>query len=110
MKPPPVVHDQRPMLWATGGIFGAVGLILAFADHPLVPLTHVFQIIPLGIGGAIGAALLRERYGRRWIWAYPVFMVWLLYTVVTTQTSASIFLLASGVYSLTRAILQTVDE
>ncbi len=109
MKPPPVKYDQRPMFWATGGIFGGVGLLLAFVDHPLVPLSHVFHLIPIGIGGAIGAALLRERYGPLATIAYVLLGIWLLYAVITNQTSGSILLLSSGVYSLTRAVAQTVE-
>lgn len=111
MKPlPPPTYDPRPMLWGTGGVFGAAGLLLAFLDHPLVPLSHVFHLIPIGIGGAIGAAILRERYGPWGTAAYVLLGVWLLYAVITSQTSGSILLLSSGVYSLTRAVVQTAAE
>jgi hypothetical protein len=107
---PPIAYDQRPMLWTTGAIFGAVGVILAIIDHPFVPLSHVFHIIPIALGGAVGAAVLREKYGPPWIAAYVVLTLWLAYTVIANKTSVAPVFLAAGLFPLVRAILQTVAE
>jgi len=108
MNPPPVI-DERPRLWTTGAIFGSMGLLLAIVDHPLVPLSYVFHLVPIGIGGAVGTAVLREKYGRPWIAAYALLILWLAYATISAQTSVAPVFLASGVFSLTRAIMKTVD-
>ena len=108
MRPlPPPRYDARPALWATGGIFGLAGLAMVVFDHSLVPLSHEFGLIPLGLGGAVGAALLRERYGPRLVWVYVLFMTWFAYAVVMDQTAFGIVFLAMGLFSLTRAVVQT---
>ena len=96
------------MLWATGGIFGVAGILVALTDHPLVPLSHVFGMLPLGLGGAIGAAILRERYGPRASVAFVLVILYLLWQVAVSETTIAPVLLAAGLFSLTRAIVRTV--
>lgn len=113
MKPPVLgpetPHDPRPALWTTGAIFGVAGLVVAVVDNPLVPLSYVFHLIPIGLGGALGAALLRERYGPRLTVVYGLLMAWLVFAVLTDKTSVAPVFLAASVYSLARAILRTVE-
>ena len=106
---PPVVGDERPRLWTTGGIFTVLGLLLAIVDHPLVPLSYVFHLIPIAIGGAVATAILRERFGRPWVAVYALLVAWLAYSTIANQTSVAPVFLASGVFSLVRAIMKTVD-
>ncbi|RYG22037.1 hypothetical protein EON82_17835 [bacterium] len=106
---PPVVHDERPRLWTTGAIFGVAGILLAIVEHPLVPLSYVFHLIPIAIGGAVGTAVLREKYGPKAIAAYALFILWLAAATIAHQTSVAPVFLAAGVFSLTRAIMKTVD-
>jgi len=98
------------MLWTTGAIFAASGLAVLLIDNPLVPLSHEFQLIPIGLGGAVGTAILREKLGPRWVWAYTVFILWYAYAVVMDKTSIGVVFVASGLFSLTRAIVQTATE
>ncbi len=114
MKPPvlgagPPV-DPRPDLWTTGAIFGVSGLGVLLLDNPLVPLSHEFQLVPLGLGGAVGAALLRERFGPRGIAGYVLLMAWLVWQVLSVQTTGGIVLLTVAVFSLTRALVRTFGE
>lgn len=108
LPPPGHRPDPRPAFWTTGTIFLVAGLMLAIVDNPLVPLSHVFHLVPLGIGGAIGTAILCERYGPRWVAAYVVLMLWLLWSTWNAQTTGAVIFLAAGVHSLTRAIVRTV--
>lgn len=110
MKPPVLRPDARPALWTTGAIFGVSGLAVMLLDNPLVPLTQVFGLVPLGLGGVIGAALLRERYGPRAVAAYVLVMLWLGWQVLVSQTTGGIVLLAAGLFSLVRAIVQTAAD
>ena len=114
MKPPVLGQrppvDPLPGLWATGAVFGLAGLGVMLFDNPLVPLSHEFQLIPLGLGGAVGAALLRERFGPRALAAYVVVMAWLVWQVLSVQTTGGIVLLAAGLFSLTRALVKTVGD
>ena len=110
MKPPPVVHDPRPALWTTGGIFAALGVATMLLDNPLVPITHVFGLVPLALGGAVGAALLRERFGPWANLAYLAFALWLVWQTFAAQTTGGLVFLAVGVYSLTRAFVRTVAD
>jgi hypothetical protein len=107
---PPVVGDERPKLWTTGAIFTSMGLLLAIVDHPLVPLTYVFHLIPVAIGGAVATAILRERFGRLWIAAQVLLILWLAFATIADQTSVAPVFIASGVFSLVRAIMKTVDS
>lgn len=104
---PPPPPDPLPMLWATGGIFGVVGLLLCFADHPLVPLSHVFGILPVALGGAMGAAVLREKYGPKGGAAFFVVMAYVVWQTVASETTVGPVLLAAGLFSLTRALVRT---
>ncbi len=106
---PPPPPDPLPMLWATGAIFGVSGILVALVDHPLVPLSHVFGMLPLGLGGAIGAAILRERYGPRASVAFVLVMVYMVWQVVSSQTTVGPVFIAAGLFSLTRAIVRTAE-
>ncbi len=97
------------MLWATGAIFGVSGILVSLVDHPLVPLSHVFGMLPLGLGGAIGAAILREKYGPRGGIAFVIVMVYLVWQVIASQTTIGPVLIAAGLFSLTRAIVRTAE-
>ncbi len=108
MKPTAV--DPQKMLWVRGGIYTAIGAFLAMVDHPLVPLSYVFQLIPISIGGAVGAAVLREKYGRWWIAPYVLLEIYLAYACLTSQTSISPIVLAAGVFSLSRGAIRWVAE
>lgn len=109
MKPLPG-HDPRPALWTTGACFTGAGLLITIMDNPIVPLPHVFHLLPIGLGGALGAAILREKLGPRWTEAYVVLMFWLLTAVFQAQTTGGLILLAAGIYSLGRAIVRTALE
>ena len=111
MKPPThPPHDPRPALWATGGIFTAVGLATMLLDNPLVPITHVFGLLPLSVGGAVGAALLRERYGPWATVAYLLFMAWLVWQTFAAQTTGGLIFLAAGIFGLARATILSVAD
>lgn len=108
--PPPTPHDPRPALWTTGAILGVSGLGTMLLDNPLVPLTHVFELIPIGLGGAVGAAVLREKYGPRAIAAFVLLIAWLAWQTIAAKTTGGIVFLAAGLFSLVRALLLTFNE
>ena len=105
--PPP---DPLPALWTSAAILGVAGLGTLAFDNPLVPITQEFELIPLGLGGAIGAGLLRERYGPRTLAAFAVLMVWLVWRVWIAQTTGGIVLLAAALFSFTRALVRTAAD
>lgn len=106
---PPAAHP-RTRLWTMGAVYGTIGIFLAAADHPMVPLSYVLHIPAIAIGGAVGVAILRERYGPRWIAAYYVVAIWTIYETITNLTSIAALVLFSAAYSLTRAAISWVDE
>ena len=111
MKPPVrPSHDPRPALWATGAIFTVAGVAIMLFDNPLVPITHVFGLLPLSVGGAVGAALLRERYGPYVVAAYVLLMLYVVWQTFATQTTGGLVFLTAGVFSLSRAVIRSIED
>lgn len=106
----PTVVDPGKMIWVNAGVYSIVGIFLAIFDHPLVPLSYAFQILPLAIGGAVAAAVLQEKYGRWWIAAFAVLEIWLFVTCGMTQTTFAPVLLAAGIFYLTRGCIRWVAQ
>ena len=110
MKPPVLRHDPRPALWTTGAIFTLAGVATMLLDNPLVPITHVFGLVPLAVGGAVGAALLRHRYGAYAIAAYILLMLYVVWQTFAAQTTGGLIFLTAGVFSLARAVLLSIED
>ena len=110
MKPPVIPHDPRPALWTTGAIFAVAGAATMLLDNPLVPITHVFGLVPLSVGGAVGAALLRQRYGPYAVAAYILLMLYVVWQTFAAKTTGGLIFLSAGVYNLARAVILSIDE
>jgi hypothetical protein len=106
----PKVVDPKQTLWISGGIYTAIGVFLAIVDHPLVPLSYVFHLLPIAIGGAVGAAVVREKYGPWGVVPYILLEVYLIYACVANQTSISPLVLSAGIFPLTRGAIRWVAE
>lgn len=109
VPPPNPPYDPLPTLWTLGAIFAVAGVGVMLLDNPLVPLTHVFGLVPIGLGGAIGAAILRERYGPIALVGFGLVMLYLVWQTLANQTTGGLVLLTAGLFNLVRAVVRTVE-
>lgn len=109
MTPQPQPQDPRLVLWVMGGVFSFIGIFFAATDNPIVPLWYVFHILPISIGVGILSGLLQHRFGAKASWAIVPGGVLVAYLCVANETSIAPVFFTSATYSLTRAILATLQ-